>query len=643
MKINARWCTREPRPRSLSSSPAAGGRITDDAGFAAALSVRETVLNDALFRSYNRGGIIRSLKGSLPGGLPEIEVDTFLAPPILECRADGELHLLLRLWGSLRVTMAGSWKRDVDALIGVRLDPRFKVTGTDLELQPKADDVTLISWEFEVTSGGAFPPEVNSYLSSAVYLRRLEEAIRIPVTLGLLKVPPIDISPLGGVAKAADAAVPARVDDGVLMVGFNVSSNSPPIVGNKDQLSDFTRGNDVAAVIKSDALPLLLGDRRKELEEKVTQSGATLVSLNMAPGAGKFQIHAEVKVGPALANVRLALVPTLFAQRAGAYIPFPKRTMVVRGRSWPAFGFSITDVDIDVELEWDHRLLFAAFSPIADVIGGTVYLFAWLQAKEAAESAELTIAAEQEGASVPRVQRSVEPDGTKVRTELAEYAIAATGVSLGLTLESRPPQPMLVGPLSIPANLRTRMLAYSLRLPAGAHLEDPALHIRWTVVDADSGTVLDDQDGPAAGRDFYPLIPESIGPGLNRLKVISRVYRALGAETTDLLNDSILLQVGDPAPAGAYIRWHYEVKNPQIEFDGERWTYADPAQQVVLRRSNLHRTDRPCLNASHRSRYTTKEELLDDLPFDIAEIDTHRSQLCDYCFYGGPGGVRPRL
>jgi hypothetical protein len=31
------------------------------------------------------------------------------------------------------------------------------------------------------------------------------------------------------------------------------------------------------------------------------------------------------------------------------------------------------------------------------------------------------------------------------------------------------------------------------------------------------------------------------------------------------------------------------------------------------------------------------------LPFPLVDMELHRSELCDYCFYGGPAGIRPTL
>lgn len=119
-------------------------------------------------------------------------------------------------------------------------------------------------------------------------------------------------------------------------------------------------------------------------------------------------------------------------------------------------------------------------------------------------------------------------------------------------------------------------------------------------------------------------------------------FRASGcAPTADFLNDAIRLVVGPARLPGAYVRWHYDVENPQVTFDGTAYAYAGDA--VVKRHSNYHRTNKPCANEGRRSRYTYQVETLDLLPFPATDIALHRAELCDYCFYGGPSGERVAL
>jgi hypothetical protein len=81
-----------------------------------------------------------------------------------------------------------------------------------------------------------------------------------------------------------------------------------------------------------------------------------------------------------------------------------------------------------------------------------------------------------------------------------------------------------------------------------------------------------------------------------------------------------------------------------VRFDdkSDAWAYA--GEVVVKRHSKFHRTDHPCANVvGRKSRYTYEIDILDALPFPVADIAAHRSELCDYCFYGGPTGIRPAL
>ena len=117
----------------------------------------------------------------------------------------------------------------------------------------------------------------------------------------------------------------------------------------------------------------------------------------------------------------------------------------------------------------------------------------------------------------------------------------------------------------------------------------------------------------------------------------------LGPFTTDQLNETINLDVGPHLPPGAFIRWRYDVKNPQVKYNdaAEQWSYTGDA--VVQRWSKFHRTDKPCKNANHRSRFIYNDEVLDDVPFPIHDINRNRYRLCDYCFFGGPASTIAQL
>ena len=146
------------------------------------------------------------------------------------------------------------------------------------------------------------------------------------------------------------------------------------------------------------------------------------------------------------------------------------------------------------------------------------------------------------------------------------------------------------------------------------------------------------------------MIPESVGPGLSEFGVSVRVYRALGAQLIDFLNDSLVLDIRGPLLPGAYVQWSHVIDPLQVVFDDQNlgWSFAGDA--VFHRHSNLHRTDQPCANLPRDPKDVLSYggigydvTFLDALPFLLADIARHRSRLCDYCFYGGPAGICPSL
>jgi hypothetical protein len=230
-----------------------------------------------------------------------------------------------------------------------------------------------------------------------------------------------------------------------------------------------------------------------------------------------------------------------------------------------------------------------------------------------------------------------------VRIEIAEYVITPAEMYIGIKVKPEPRPAALIGLTSIPADFRAETVSYEVRLPFTIGADDPALRIRWTVIDLASGNVLVNQDDVAAGRETFAFAPETVGAGLSQLRIAVRVYRTLGSQITDFFNDGISLQIRPPLSPGSYVRWYYDVKNPQVRFDEPSDAWAFIGETVVRRHSNIHRTDRPCAMAAKHSRYTYQTDALDSLPFPLSQIGAHRSELCDYCFYGGPAGLRPSL
>ena len=621
--------------------------MADDAGFAAALTIRERLLNNALLLAYTSGGFPRSLSVPLPGGPPDASIDVFLAPPTVICEADNSLALTLEMWGSLSVTVGGViYARSIHGRLGIRIRPKFTIDGTDLVLSPESNDLTVPAWEFSVLSGGSFPADVDLYLTSGLFRDRLQSAVQTAISVGLVKLPRIDISFLGSIVTVANMTAAARVRQGAVMIGLDIETDTVTIKGDIDLLTDFARNNDIAAVTSAAAVPILMQDVEAKVRDEVAKNGATLEQWTPPTvDMGRFRFAGKISKSTGTATFSFSVVPAMFHTRPGLYVPdqnLPAHGgFVVRSRTWPALEFSTADVAVDVQK--------AVWLDIVEVIGAAltgIIVPAIIEdmVRDVVGQFKDTIETASIGTTVRRVRRlkPTKPGGITVRIEIAEYEITAAGTYIGITLQPEVPPAALIGLTSIPDQYRTSTLRYTVRLPPEAGSDDPALRVRWTIIDLTSGTVLVNDDDVALNRETYDFVPASVGPGLSRLGIGCRVYRALGPDITDFLNDGITLEIRGPLQPRAYARWSYGVPTAQVQLDEPSDTYRYTGTLMVDRWSNLHRTDRPCKMALRRSRYASLV-LFDTLPFSVTYITERRAQLCDYCFYGGPAGIRPSL
>ncbi len=617
------------------------------AGFAAAVTIRERVLNDSLLLSYDAGNISHWLSAPIPNGPPDVAVSFFLEPPRVECSGADSQSLIVRMrgWGGMQITWNGAIQaRNVRWEMHLLMRPRFVLEGVDLRLRPEHTDITLSGWTFEVLSGGPYSAEADLYLQSGIFRSRLEHALGVAIAAGLLDIPPIDVSFLGSIVSATSMEPRARVRDGAIIVGLDVAAGGIETTGNAQLLTDFARNNDIAVVTNPIAVPVTFQDAEAQIRDAVAERGATLESLSITVEEGRFRVTGKASRSEGSVHFSFAVIPVLFHFRPGALLPARKGTIEVKPRMWPALGFQVADVSVDVNkstwviiAEVVGAVLTGAVIPliIEDLVRGVTR-----QVTFAIRSQEVP-----PQPPPPRLRRleSRVPGGPTVRLMIEEFEIRTAGVFTGITLRPDIPPPVLIGLTSIPRNFTGNPLRYRVRLPFGKLPDDPSLRVRWTIVDLDSGTILVNEDDVARDRLDFEFVPENLGLGVSRFGVMCRVYRTLGPQITDFLNEGITLQVRPPLASGGYVRWRYDVKNPQVEFNQEAgvWWYAP--EKVTRRWSAIHRTDRPCKMADKRSRYTHATEFLNALPFSLNQIIERRAQLCDYCFFGGTGKTLPSL
>jgi hypothetical protein len=179
---------------------AGGLPLSDHAGFAAAVTVREQVLKTALLAAYANGSFPTTLTADLPGGPPEVATDLFLGRPEVTCEgATNLLVLSLSARGPLRVTADGM-EHTVQIAGQLQLTIRlvFVVVKSDssLQLRPTGDDIVARQMTVSVTSAGT-PADIVAYLTGEQFKSRMQQAIRTgcrsPAVAGEPARPPVPV------------------------------------------------------------------------------------------------------------------------------------------------------------------------------------------------------------------------------------------------------------------------------------------------------------------------------------------------------------------------------------------------------------------------------------------------------------------
>lgn len=621
--------------------------MADHAGFAIALTVRERLLNDSLLLAYHAAPS-QKLTAQLPDGPPPAAVDFFLEPPRIRCSGADPSHLAFQVsgWGTLAVVWGNNvtYSRDVRWDMRVVVRARYVVSGSEITLEPKPDEVVVEQWTFQVIAGVAFPPDVDTYLRGGIFKNRMQAAFRTALAVGALRVPPIPVDFLGPVVRAATLETRARVVDGAVVIGMDVTSGSVTTSGDPDLLVDFARGNDIATVTHPAVVPVMMGRAEEAVRTEVAKHDATLEQLEVTAHDGRLHVKGAASNFAGRVTFSLDVIPVLFDGRPGAILPYPKRTIVVKARTWAAIGFRTSNVKVDVD-----RAAWVLVVEIAGALltGAVIPLIVEDFIRQVTRQVTFAVETTEVQRPVPRIRRlpPLVPGDPSVRLEITQFEVSSAGIFTGILVRPEARPPALSGLASIPSDLAGERLQYRVQLPLELREDDPKLRIRWRVVDLATGTTLVNEDAPARGRLRFEFTPAGVGPATTSFGITCRVYRPLGPAVIDFLDEGITLTVHPPVPPGTYVRWRYDVKNPQVRYDEQAraWDFAGTGQSVVRRWSAIHRLDEPCRMAHRRSRFTYEDEFLDRLPFPLVQILDRRDTICEYCFFGGPGKLVPSL
>jgi hypothetical protein len=616
------------------------------AGFAVAIAVRAGALNESLRRAYKTekiGHFIRTQQSNQPiGPFPRASLRLFFQPPELSLSQAPVEHATLRVtgWGTVTVRLApfpsSGETREIQWEARLVAKHEATLSSSAVNIKFKADNYQLFLWQFDILSGTLFSAAATAFLNGEQFKTQLEGLLRQAIRDIDF---PVDVSFFGQIPAPQLFPVVTRSVPGALMVGVNAplgaGSDGDPL-----QLQDFAGGNDIALYVNSEVLPLMLLQAQEQVAHEVAEAGATLDGpLEITAEEGKFRVRGKASRSEGSANFSFSVIRQMVHTRPGKTLWTVKGPVGINTRTWKALSFRAVDPSVDIDR--DGWVVFGEI--IAGIIslgGFTVVIEAFIAGLADSIGGQITSAQITQGGPIPLVRRTADP---VVRVAVEAFDIHADGVFVGITSQLKEKPALLSGMKTVPRNFANRQLRYDVRLPFDALPDDPFLRIRWTAIDLESGSVLVNDDAAAFNRLSFRFNPGSFGVQSNRFAVVCRVYRTLGPFSTELLNETFKLDIGPPVQPGAFVRWRYDVKNPQIALDVQADEYSYVGDAVVRRWSKFHRTDKPCNSASDSSRYIYELEVIDDLPFPIHDMLGNRYRLCDYCFFGGPASLSSSL
>lgn len=633
--------------------------MSDHAGFAAAITLREKVLNEALLLAYSRPTFSRQRAIPFLGAGPPVVLHAFLSPPGVTCDPVREAIVVsIDLPGAVTVMAAtGTETRFVRAHAEVAVPATLALQNGELRLAPALTDLEVVEWSYTVV-GDAFTPATDALLRSQAMAERLATTLRIAIEADLIPLPSVDVSSLGAIVDAAapddlPVLVRSRVVHGALVAGLDVTGFDPPwqppghtggitLHGQTFELEDFAGEFDLAVVTNPEALPILLAQVQQEILDGLG-SDQTLDSLVLTAEDGFFGVAGRASNDDGHATFSFSVVPHTDAVRPGKSIQFIEKPFAIKPREYAGLWFSTEDPQINAST--DFGFWKTALVGLLSVVTFGIMLKHVFDSLAAVERGfRQSVGGGTSGSPTALVHRveSASLSNVTLRIAVEEYTITPDGPFMGVTIRPEPKPAALIGPQSIPANLLTHELSYALRLPIGVVADDPQLHVQWTVIDTTTGTLQFDQDTVAKDHTTFTVVPKGFGAQEGRCSVGARVYRNEGGLLTEIFNDVVHLLVTAVPDGPAYIAWDYDVLRPWVTFDpaSEGWNYF--GDRLAKRHSKIHRVG-VCKHARDESRFSYRTTKMFVLPFPVAKVDEKRSMLCDYCFYGGPGGLRARL
>lgn len=605
--------------------------MTGGAGFAAVLAIGEATMRRMVRVLYVTNKIDHAVALSVPvPGLGTLAGTLLLGLPTLTFAdlGDDRVTLDLHLWGTARtpipltVEISGRVTVPMTASITGRGDTAV------LGLGIRGEDAVLAAPTLRTDP--PLPPAVAAQLTNAALVALLQPVIR--AQLAGQSTAPLSLALLGGLTRGR-LAPQVRVADGVLLVGVDVTWTGAAAAlgtsthGDPAELRDIRRDGDVAVFVPGEQLPAVFVDVALRVGEMVAAQKATLDSLSLTPVRGGLRVHAVAHDDDGSADITFDVVPVLTVD------PFDERKERVR--------IEPRNVDVTIDPTLRNKVL-------AGVLGVLTLGWAGIRAQELADSMRASIVSgiQAGGTDVgARTTWFTLPGTTRpnIRLRVQQYTIGPGGSRVQISIRPLLPRPgmLQVARRWLDADGAHVQVHAVVDNPPDVLADDPQLRFAWSMTRDDTGEVLADGDEERFGADVTM-------PGEQQVPAVTlacSVRRVLATGTRTLYETRrAVVDRGVIDRRHPYVRWvHHSVVDWAVtESDG---SITRTGLVTIPRRSAIHRTDVPggCLFVEPQGESSGLVEYtyLDVLPFAESELEAHREQVCDYCFFGGPTRTTP--
>lgn len=647
--------------------------MADGGGFPVALQVSTSTLNDVIAFLQSSGVIPAALSQATPvlndanGADParllmQMVVDSPRVSPMR--RNDGLFGVDVGITANLtidrqvgattqhlvRLTLNMAAAAQADLLVRgfASVGPLSVPLGFDLNL--RLTPVLVEGSDVVVLDNSNLTPGWRNFFRGEIFRTGL--AFQLAQVVGFIPnaLPPDATPVLSGLGlqegMASAIAVPGQ---GFLTVAVSINTPSFASAGDVAQITDFRDGWDTALVLDPSTEGLLSGTLQTLIAREVTQAEVSDVRLRMKDGYFRISGHAEHDA--ASVDFSFRVKPKL-GRPDGEVVSddeFGQWTEYRPGND-DEIWIDVTHLQADVDLAWWVWLVlpvgWAILGPIGHGVGpGLITLINSL-----IMGAKVSLVSQVEDQAFPsrhqRIQSPVDPE-VALDITVTSLKVRSTGTYARARIVLERPSTRLSGPTSVDVMAITTPSTYSLKFaPQRTNPADPSLMLRWRVWRGDTFAVVRDvEHGP--GVDLWQPLKlrwSSFGTGhsgLDTFKIEARVFRNLDGEedVVEVLTDTV--KISDRLDRShPYVRWTHPVWVRWVE--KSNGVPVDAWWELIARNSQLHRTDVPgrCRFAASYAR-TAQLLYQDELGFDWDQLPLHRSEVCEYCFFGGPDKTTP--